>query len=217
MNQEIHIPYNVPVTLALADPFADSGNFDFEAREGRFRTTDGRVLVLPESAAVALNTVSPQAGESIQITRVWSGRSHDREEWVLCLSVDAEKARAAAGEQVEPGQGKEGTGEPPTPINRPARSKAPASQPTLFDSRGTGTYGPVPSPVRFSTPMHIIRRRPPAGEVIPANVALREILEFIEADPGTKNWGAEPKKNLACTVLIAEYRAKRIGLWEREK
>ncbi len=62
-----------------------------------------------------------------------------------------------------------------------------------------------------------IRRRPPSSEAIPVNVAVREILAFIDADPNTRNWSDKARQGAASTILIAEYRAKRIGLWEREK
>ncbi len=218
MSSKIHIRPNVPVYVTLADPEGDAANFDFELRVGRFSTTDGRVLVLPETATIAMNTVSPRAGEEIQITRVWSGKSHDREDWVICLSHRSEEARARQGEPEPPAPTKEAHPEPPTPIRRPVKPVRPTfEQPALFD-RGTGTYGPmqkVVSETTFKPRPSIVRRQPPV--VIPANVAVKEILEFIEADPGTQNWSGDVKQDLASTILIAEYRAKRIGLWEREK
>lgn len=210
MPDKIHIKPNVPVHVTLTDPQGDAANFDFELRVGRFHTTDGRVLVLPESATIAMNTVSPRAGEEIQITRVWSGKSHDREEWVICLSHRSEEARARAGEMAPPGGTKEASQEPPTPIRRPVKAVRPVvDQPALFDA-WTGTYGPRPRP----KPAIVRQWTPP---VVPANVAVREILEFIDADPNTRNWSDKAKQGAASTILIAEYRAKRIGLWERPK
>ncbi len=84
---------------------------------------------------------------------------------------------------------------------------------TLFDIRGTGTHGPAPRPV-FGQPAPGRGKMP---EPIPANVAVREILAFINADPNTLNWGSEARQDLASTVIIAAYKAGHIGLWERGK
>lgn len=97
----------------------------------------------------------------------------------------------------------------PTPIS--AHQENP--QPRLFDARGTGTNGPAPRPV-FGQPAPGRGERP---EQIPANVAVREILQFIAADPNTANWGSEARQDLASTVIIAAYKAGHIGLWERNK
>jgi hypothetical protein len=147
--EQIHIKPNVPVTLALADPLGDSANFDFELRVGRFSTVDGRVLVLPETAAIALNTVSPQAGESIEITRIWSGRSCDRERWRIILSSEAQEARRLAGGPGGTEGTKEASQQPPAPIDRPVLRRMPkVEQPPLFENfLGTGTDGPRPRPV----------------------------------------------------------------------
>ena len=97
--------------------------------------------------------------------------------------------------------------EPPTPIRRPVKRQAAEVQPRLFD-KGTGTYGPAPAIL------------PAIGKVskpgqIPANVATREILEFVNADPNTANWSADARQDLASTILIASFKAGYIGLWER--
>jgi hypothetical protein len=98
----------------------------------------------------------------------------------------------------------------PVSITRPGRrQQAPGkSQPSLFD-RGTGTYGPWP----YSAPALSRHYNGP----IPANVAVREILAFIDADPNTLNWSGDSKEKLAETIITAAYRAGHIGLWERGK
>ena len=80
-------------------------------------------------------------------------------------------------------------------------------QAALFE-RGTGTHGPAPRPAAGS------RKKPPQ-EQIPANIALSEILAFIDADPGTKNWSAESKEKVAVTMLIGFFKNGLIGMWER--
>lgn len=216
---QIQIRPNTPQYLTLADPAGDAAQgFDFEMRIGSYRTTDGRALVLPESGCIAVNQLSPRPGEEIQITRVWSGKSHDPEHWVVCLSKRSEQARAAAGEpdpltealerQLTPALDRRLSQEPPRPIRAPEKRPPGTEQPVLFEL-GTGTHGPAPRlrPVA-------VNRTPP--EQIPANVAVKEILEFLNADPNTKNWGDQAQQGLLSTILIAEYKAKRIGLWERK-
>jgi hypothetical protein len=47
------------------------------------------------------------------------------------------------------------------------------------------------------------------------NVAVKEILEFINADPGTANWSDQARQDLASTVYIAAVKQGQVGLWER--
>lgn len=232
---KIQIAPNKPVYLALVDP---AGKWDGEHREFRYQTTTGESLVLPPPAAEQLFYLSPAAGERIRIQKVWSGLQGERPTWEItrlqhqptCNAVLAGDEAAcncghdnmthtaahqdspqAPGRPAAPGSGSPEARailQAPTPISRPARNEYPQpEQPTLFD-RGTGTYGPRPRPARSSRP---------AGPQIPANIAVKEILEFINADPGTQNWGDQPKQGLASTILIAAYKAGHIGLWERNE
>jgi len=84
-------------------------------------------------------------------------------------------------------------------------------QPRLFD-RGTGTHGPAPMSIPL--PISAIGRGLKPG-AIPANIATREILEFIQSDPNTANWSDQARQDLASTILIASFKAGYIGLWER--
>lgn len=130
----------------------------------------------------------------------------------------------------------------PTPIRRPSRKQpAPEVQPRLFD-RGTGTHGPAPAvlyerrseppaaeaeiicrreyvpedvPRSIPLPAVAIGRQRGMGQ-IPANVATREILAFIQSDPNTANWSDQSRQDLLSTILIAAYRAGHVGLWERQ-
>jgi len=213
--RELHIAPNRPVTLALVDP---EGQFDFEIGIGRYQTTTGELLSLPRAAVVALNAIEPRPGEEIQIVKHWSGRAGEQAEWTISLSSRSENARAMAENVTQdeaedphtinpPTQTQKEAVEPPTPIRRPVKRQAAEVQPRLFD-KGTGTYGPAPAIL------------PAMGKVskpgqIPANVAVREILAFIKADPSTANWGDQSVQDLASTVIIAAYKAGHVGLWER--
>jgi hypothetical protein len=223
---ELHIAPNRPLTVALVDP---EGRFDFETGMGQYQTTTGGLVTLPRPAVVILNTLDPQPGEEIVITKHWSGKPAEKAEWTISLSSRAENARAKAeGEpsdlteqlqaSVELVQAHKEVVALPTPIRRPAK-RHPAGfkeiQPRLFD-RGTGTYGPAPAaaPLSIHLPAVAIGRQVKPGQ-IPANVATREILEFIQSDPNTANWSDQARQDLASTILIASFKAGYIGLWER--
>lgn len=220
----LHIAPNKPLTVAFVDP---EGRFDFETGMGQYQTTSGELLTLPRPAVVLLNTLDPQPGEELVITKHWSGKPGDKAEWTVSLSTQAEKARAKAEgvpsdltEQlqasIEQVQARKRAVADPTPIRRPSK-RVPAHeiQPRLFD-RGTGTHGPSPASVPLSIPLPAVAigRQPRPGQ-IPANVATKEILEFIQNDPNTANWSDQARQDLASTILIASFKAGYIGLWER--
>ena len=74
---ELHIAPNRPLTVALVDP---EGHFDFETGMGQYQTTTGELVTLPRPAVVLLNTLDPQPGEEITITKHWTGRPGDKAE-----------------------------------------------------------------------------------------------------------------------------------------
>ena len=221
---ELHIAPNRPLTLALLDP---EGRFDFETGMGQYQTTTGELVTLPRPAVVILNTLDPQPGEQIVICKHWSGRPGEKAEWTISLSPKSENTRAEAEKaasdltgqlerSIEAVQARKAAVELPTPIRRPSRSRStPEVQPRLFD-RGTGTHGPAPSAVPLSIPLPAVAigRQPRPGQ-IPANVATREILEFIQSDPNTANWSDQARQDLASTIIISAWKAGYIGLWER--
>lgn len=224
----ITIAPNRPLTLALQDP---EGQFDHETGNGLYQTTTGELLTLPRPAVVALNLIEPRPGEEIRILKSWSGKYAEPSQWSIQLTARSEQARANAGEGSTPSDGTdtpEGMPEPvkapvapPTPIRRPAKQpKAePQVQPRLFDGRGTGTHGPAPDlepamPGPVILPAAAIGRRRIEGQ-IPANIAVREILQFINGDLGTANWSDQARQDLASTVYIAAVKNGQVGPWER--
>ena len=221
---ELTIAPNRPLTVALVDP---EGRFDFETGMGQYQTTTGELVTLPRPAVVILNTLDPQPGEEIVICKHWSGRPGEKAEWTISLSPKSENGRAKAEEKpsdlaeqlqasIEQVQARKAATAPPTPIRRPAkRQPAPEVQPRLFD-RGTGTHGPAPviAPLSIPLPAMAIGRAPKPGQ-IPANIAVREILAFIKADPSTANWGDQAVQDLLSTVFIGFVKNGFIGLWQR--
>jgi len=177
---------------------------------------------LPRPAVVQLNMLEPKAGEEIEIIQLWDGKHGSQREWAIRLSNSSEKARAAA-ELAQDRAGEPGRPEsPPEPIRAPTPiRKARQEQPRLFDTgRGTGTDGPMPAARAYAAP-HVASRKAPkfTGEPIPANVAFREVTRWVADELRANNlqWSDEAQKNMVCTVFIAEYKAGRIGPWEREK
>src|ERR1700693_1761682 len=55
---------NIPITLELLNP---EGDYDFDLQMGQYQTVDGRSLILPRQAVIALNLLEPLPGEEIGI------------------------------------------------------------------------------------------------------------------------------------------------------
>lgn len=231
MPDKIALHPNEPITLKLLDPYADSCTmYDQERGIGEYRTTDGRILALPRAAVLKLNELDPQPGEEIGVARYDRKNGRRGVEWAVWLTASAEKERAAQEEAEVPSDElilleasvkresarKQRNGRP-VPIRKdPAPATEPA-QPRLFDQRGTGTDGPVPqlSPAASAIPLPAQHKRPP--DVIPWNVAFREVAQFVahELAASKLQWSDEAQQAAVCTVLIAEVKKGRIGLWER--
>jgi hypothetical protein len=227
-NNPLQIKPNVPLRCALQDP---QGTYDFDFEQGIYLTTSGQSLTLPRPAVVLLNALDPQPGEEIIITRHWNGKMGSKSEWTVALSARSENERAKAeetpqdlAEQLEASieherERRRSLGDP-TPIRRPSkRAPAPEVQPRLFD-RGTGTHGPAPAiqpedvPRSIPLPAVAIGRQQRPGQ-IPADQAVKEILQFIQADPNTANWGDQAKQDLLSTVFIGFIKQGVIGIWQR--
>ncbi len=209
---ELHIAPNRPVFVALVDP---EGIYDADLNRGTYQTTDGQTLILPRPAVIALNMYGPAKGEEIEITQSYSGHAKDRPEWSIRSAAEATK-EAAAREEAR------STPEPvPEPINAPTPIRGrrrPDPGPGLFDMRGTGTYGPMPAAQAYAAPK-LVNRRPPSPPQIPANIAFREVSAWVAAELQANNlqWTDKAQQAVVSTVFIAEYKAGRIGPWEREK
>lgn len=208
---ELHIAPNRPVFVALVDP---EGVYDSDLNRGTYQTTGGQALILPRPAVIALNMYGPAAGEEIEITQTWTGTPGSRPEWSIRSAAEATSAPAAQEEAAAPPAAPDAPIKAPTPIRRGTKE----AQPGLFDLRGTGTYGPMPAAVAYAAPK-LASRRPPSLPQIPANVAFREITRFVfdGLQANGLQWGVDAQQAMVCTVMIAEYKAGRIGPWEREK
>lgn len=188
----IHFAPNKPVYLKIADP---EGQYDFELQAGQYQTTEGDQFQLPRSAVVFLNGLGARPGEELQITKHWSGRSGESSQWTVALSTRSEQDRAEAGDpgtltdKLERSIEQVKRAKPVHPVEIPKKAVQPAPSPARLFDRGDGTYGPDPQPA----PVPAATRQQRPG-VIPANVAVREILAFIAEDPNTKNWADQARQ-----------------------
>ncbi len=206
MTDKLIFEYNKPAYVCLVDP---AGHID-QWNQGHYTTTAGQEIVLPRQAVVALNMAAPRPGEEIKIFKGWNGLRGGPVRWQVTLTGRGELPPLEAPETASTPESSAAPANTPEPERKPIqaptpiRKATPPAQPRLFDTRGTGTYGPAPAIAHQERPRQI-----------PANVATKEILEFINADPNTRNWGSEPKQKLAQTVLECGFEAGHIGLWER--
>jgi hypothetical protein len=208
--KRIKLEPNVPLTIALVDPFADSSEgYDSEMRVCEYRTTDGRVLALPRQAAIDLNSLEVKPDEQITVTRAKTGQHIS-----ICLAPQSERARAAEESEspsdeellLEASLKRENVKQRrngrPTPIRKePAPASTPA-QPRLFD-RGTGTDGPAPQ--RAILPA-VARNRTPYPDM------LRHIVRTVKGVLSEEklHLGDGPTQDLISTVYIDA--AKRSGV-----
>ena len=217
----LHFAPNVPVILTLVDL---EGFWDADARH--YESTAGQMFTLPRIAVDILNRLELQPGEEIQIRKSWKGRRLDPITWIICRTPRAEQALARREEQarleaeqpselaleleasIERERVRQAVVEPPVPIKRIARH-------ATVPSAGTGTDGPAaqqsPALTLASPPVK------PRPQVIPWNVAFREVSRWVAAELKTNDlqWSDEAQQPMVCTCLIAEVKAGRISTWER--
>lgn len=199
---------NVPVTLKLVDPFADSSErYDSELGIGEYRTECGRILALPRQAAIELNKLDLQPQEQVTVCRQGSQISV----WITGASERA-RAEAETGPESPAGpsdtellleaslkreSGRKRRNGHPTPI-RKEPTPAETIQPRLFD-RGTGTDGPAIQPAALTHPR-------PAVQFAPVRYgdALRHIIHTVEHALKAENvqLGDGPKQDLYSTLYI---------------
>lgn len=212
MPETITFPPNVPITLSLADPDPGAEHYDFDCQQGRFSTSDGRILVLPRSAVIKLNELGVQPGEEIGICRYPSERRGHITEWAVWLTPRTEQARAEAEkrqaitQEAPASQDKPQLQKPPVapPIEigkSPRKRKANPDQARLFD-RGTGTYGPPPQPALIPLVANGRHRTPPARTHYAA--ALKQIVEVVTSTlkGSGEQWNDAAKQDLVSTLFI---------------
>jgi hypothetical protein len=209
MSQPIHFTPNIPQTLALQDPSGVPQDFTVS-----YPTADGQVLRLPREAAVKLNELELQPGETFGICRRWSGRANEAMQWDIWLTPETEQGRAKA-ESAAPGTELERQLSASLQKFAPGRvQEIPAKRRIKAQNEpqelpATGTYGPLPKKAlatasRYSGP-------------IPMDRAFAEITRFVtrELKEQGEQWNDQAKQDAICSVFIAAQKAGYLGVWER--
>jgi hypothetical protein len=209
--QKVALPPNIPQLLALQDP---EGQYKPDMEEVEYLTTDGRLLVLTTKDATTLNLLFLKGGETFQVCKRVSGVRGELPKVEFWLTTASERARAEQEKALEHGADPI----PPLPTAYQEQSSLkpkkrrkvhtlPNPQPSFWDGRGTGTYGPVPRPAPVS------HQRPP----IPFDEAFSQAVKIVQkglADAG-EQWSDASRQGAVSTILIAATKAGWIGPWER--
>ena len=180
-----------------------------------YETSDGRLLTLPRPAAVKLNQLDPAPGEEFTATKHQEGKQPA--EWVFSLTAKSENLRAAKENQEADQQARELAAATRKDLPRqleasilrqmPKSSRAAVTE-VPDEQKGTGTYGPVPQLAPVGRKLR---------EVIPYNVAFREIVRFVtkELNESGEQWSEQSRQDLASTILISAAKQGLLGVWER--
>ena len=180
-----------------------------------YETSDGRLLTLPRPAAVKLNQLDPAPGEEFTATKHQEGKQPA--EWVFSLTAKSENLRAAKENQEADQQARELAAATRKDLPRqleasilrqmPKSSRAAVVE-VPDEQKGTGTYGPVPQLAPVGRKLR---------EVIPYNVAFREIVRFVtkELNESGEQWSEQSRQDLVSTCLISSAKAGLLGVWER--
>jgi hypothetical protein len=209
--QKVTMPPNIPQLLALQDP---EGHYKPDLEEVEYLTTDGRLLVLNAPDATQLNLLDLRAGETFQVCKRVSGQRGELPKLEVWLTTATERERA----EQEKAQGETTPPIPPLPTAYAEQSSLkprkrrkvhtlPNPQPSFWDGRGTGTYGPAPRPAPVS------HQQPP----IPFDEAFSQAVKIVQkglADAG-EQWSDASRQGAVSTILIAATKAGWIGPWER--
>lgn len=213
--QRVHFSPNVPQQIALKETTPTQDGPDW-----RFELEDGRALVVPRKAAVAILELDPAAGESFMVCKRWDGEPNHPPYWDLWLSPRAEQERAAS-ESVpmmrDPETDLEALLQASVRRERTKRTAAPARSGDTASLKPTGTEGPQPVPL----PRPAVMPAPPqrkAGK-IPYNIALGEILQFVTSGlkSAGEQWHDQAKQDLVSTLLIQAAKDGYLTLWERQQ
>lgn len=200
MSDVLRFEINQPVIIALQSTLFLPVMSKFKRPQHLYVTTENLRLYADGELSRKIQELGMMPGETFGVRKWKKGRNVRFDVW---LSPDTEKARAQAEAPLVEAELRK----PPSssviamPNPQPERILAP-----------TGTEGPAPMPAPRS--VSIPQRR---AEVIPFNVAFKEVVEFI--DNGLKStgrqWNDQAVQDMASTVLIAGANKGWVGPWER--
>jgi len=190
---------NQPVTIALQTTSTMDVFNDYGKPQVLFGLADNRRLYATPELARKIKALGVRELESFSVRKFKKGRNVFYDVW---LSPSSEKARAVE-EAPEIAAQLANVVAMPTPREEQFR---PALAPT-------GTDGPVSQP----GPMLASASSKPKNNVIPFNVAFREVTRFVvdELKACGEQWTDQAKQDIVSTVLISASQKGIVGVWER--
>ena len=194
---------NEPVAIALQTLTTLDVISAFNKPEVLFILADNRRLYATPELAAKIRNLGVKEFESFSIRKWKQGRRMLYDVWLSPATEKAkaiEEAPAIAAELSQPSN----VFAMPQPIAIPAPELAP-----------TGTEGKQGS----ALPMRSIATARPPSNIIPFNVAFREVVKFVSdglKDSG-EQWNDEARQGAISTVLISAAQHGWIGPWDREK
>jgi hypothetical protein len=193
---------NQPVTVALSTISTMDVFNDYGKPQVLFALADNRRLYATPELARKIKSLGVRELESFAIRKYKKGRNVFYDVW---LSTSSEKARAV-----------EEAPEIAAQLSQLNVIAMPAPAETQFRPLlATGTDGPVlqPSPV----PQLARASNRPRAEIIPFNVAFREVTRFVvdELKACGEQWTDQAKQDIVSTVLISAAQKGLVGVWER--
>lgn len=195
---------NQPVTIALATLGTMDVFNDYGKPQVLFGLADNRRLYATPELARKIKALGVRELESFSVRKFKKGRNVFYDVW---LSPSSEKARAVeeapeiAAQLLQPAN----VVAMPSPREEQFR---PALAPT-------GTDGPVSQPQ--PGPQLAPASSKPKANVIPFNVAFREVTRFVvdELKACGEQWTDQAKQDIVSTVLISASNKGLVGVWER--
>jgi hypothetical protein len=195
VNRILKLQLNEPETIALATLQTMDVFNDFNKPQVLFALADNRRLYATPELARKIKSLGVKELESFAVRKWKKGRNVYYDVW---LSPESEKARAIE--------------EAPMIAAEIARPSNLVAMPMPAEELpATGTEGrPMLAPRRSIATT-------PSSNVIPFNVAFREVTRFVkeELEDCKEQWNDEARQGMVSTVLIAAAKNGWIGPWER--
>jgi hypothetical protein len=198
MSRILKLQLNQPETIALATIQTMDVFNDFGKPQVLFALADNRRLYATPELARQIKGLGVKELESFGVRKWKKGRNVHYDVW---LSPATEKAKAIEEAPAI-------AAELSKPLNYANLVQMPAPAEEL---PATGTEGRlIPAPRRAASAT-------PRSNVIPFNVAFREVTRFVqdELKATGEQWNDEARQGMVSTVLIAAAKNGWVGPWER--
>jgi hypothetical protein len=198
MSRILKFKLNEPETIALATLQTMDVFNDFNKPQVLFALADNRRLYATPELARQIKALGVKEFESFAVRKWKKGPNVHYDVW---LSPAAEKAKA-----IEEAPAIAAELSKPLNYANLVQMPAPAEQLPATGTEGRAIPAPRRSPIA-----------PPRSNVIPFNVAFREVTRFVqdELKETGEQWNDEARQGMVSTVLIAAAKNGWVGPWER--